>query len=62
MINFDNNNLNFADYLNDLIKQIILDPKEFIATIEVNTIDGKITHLNCNINRDYRGFKEYGED
>lgn len=62
MIIFNNNNLNFAEYLLDLINQIVSDEKEFIATIDVNTTDGKITHLNCNINRDYRGFKEYDEE
>ena len=35
MINFNNHSLNFAEYLLDLINQIVSDEKEFIATIDV---------------------------
>lgn len=61
MIKFDNNQIDFIKYLNDIISEIQTDGKEYIATIEVNTTNGKTTHLNLNINRDYRGFKEYEE-
>ena len=62
MIKFNNEKIDFIEYLNSLINKVYEDKNAFIATIDEDLTDGKITHLNININRDYRGFNDEDDE